>query len=650
MNNTNKQATLQILYVCDALYLQKKMSRVRFWVIEELSKHEDINLLFTGPGFRNFNDNKTLQQNIIDFNICFDLIIWYKPLNENYHFDKDISIPYKTCIRYNEMWDEEWTRKEIDETGTDIIICHHYNDYLKYRTIYKDKELYYIPHCSNTNIFKPLNTEKSIDIMISGVTKKKHYPFKHRLLQLILEHQNTTLKEYTIHIHKHPGYNFSNSFENINQIKYNELINKSKLNIACTSKYMYRLGKYVDIPMAGGLILGDIPFEDPQFNEFVVEINDQMNDDTILNVIKTTLQQTTMMNKKRIIGLEWSKNHSVKHYVNRFLQIINTKKIYIISDEIRPNHPEFKNEKWICDVLKQEFMDTFPSETTCNAAEADIIWYLGPWNHRHTPSGFSRDAWLGYLKTKKVICTQHHIDLEKIYLGQLVEQFKFMREYGTHYHAICDITKEHMKYYLNPSKTSSKKLWANNKSFYPIADKKDLRNKHNMNKDAFLIGSFQKDTEGKSNLPKMSKGPDLFVDIVKDKHKANPKVEVVLSGLRREYIMHELDKAGIKYYYFNMVPMNIINELYNCLDLYIVSSRCEGGPRSVFEAGLTRTPIISTKIGIAPELMNPKALFDHENWTSYKHSVPDSDYLYNNVSKLMTTEYMQHFKEYLLYI
>ena len=25
MNNTNKQANLQILYVCDALYLQKKM-------------------------------------------------------------------------------------------------------------------------------------------------------------------------------------------------------------------------------------------------------------------------------------------------------------------------------------------------------------------------------------------------------------------------------------------------------------------------------------------------------------------------------------------------------------------------------------------------------------------------------------------------
>ena len=28
-------------------------------------------------------------------------------------------------------------------------------------------------------------------------------------------------------------------------------------------------------------------------------------------------------------------------------------KIYIISDDIRENHPEFK-KKWICDILKEE--------------------------------------------------------------------------------------------------------------------------------------------------------------------------------------------------------------------------------------------------------------------------------------------------------
>ncbi len=651
MFNQNTNAPIQILYVCDALYLQKKMSRVRYWVIEELGKQDNVNLIITGPGFCNFDNNISLQQNIIDMNINFTLVIWYKPLNNNYNFDKTLAMPFKTCLRYNEMWDEEWTRKEIDETKTDVVVCHHYNDYLRYKDIYKndnEKSFYYIPHCSNSDIFKPLNKEKDIDIMISGVTKQKHYPLKYRLLNLMLKHQTGILKNYNIHVHKHPSYTGDDSFESVNQINYNEIINRSKLCIACTSKHHYRLGKYVEIPMAGSVILGDLPFEDEQFSDFVVAIDNKMTDDEILHKIIRTLNNNKFIKENEKKGIEWAKNHTVELYVKRLLDVIRNKKFYIISDEIRDNHPEFKNEKWICDNLKKEFMDVFPFETTFNAKEADIIWYLGPWNHRHIPTGFSVNKWHEYLKTKKVICTQHHVDLNKVYLGQLDNQFKFMREFGTHYHAICNITKDSMKYYLDPSKTSTKKLWGNNKVFYYISEKDKLREKYHFNKDAYLIGSFQKDTEGLSNLPKLSKGPDLFVKIVKDMHNSNNKLEVVLSGLRREYIMTELDKAGIKYHYFNMIPMNEINELYNCLDLYVVSSRCEGGPRAVFEAGLTKTPIISTNIGISPELMHEESLFDCNDWTTYKDTVPRTEYLYKNVKYIMSMEYLTEFKEYLL--
>ena len=51
---------------------------------------------------------------------------------------------------------------------------------------------------------------------------------------------------------------------------------------------------------------------------------------------------------------------------------------FIISDEIQPNHPEFKNEKWICDIIKQEFHEKYPLVATNNINEADIIWYLAP--------------------------------------------------------------------------------------------------------------------------------------------------------------------------------------------------------------------------------------------------------------------------------
>lgn len=645
--------TQNILFVCDATYLLKKMSRVRFWAIEELSKFHYVKLNITGPGFKNFDTTKTLQQNILNLNIKFDMVIWYKPLDAKYNYDPNTPNPFKTCLRYNEMWDEEWTQKEINESKTNIIICHHYNDYLRYKNeLYKNdktKEFYYLPHHAHPDIFKPLNTDKSIDILMSGVSKEKHYPLKHRLFNLINKHKKTTLSNYNIYTHVHPGYNNELSFMNINQINYNEIINKSKLCIACTSRYKYRLGKYVEIPMAGSVIVGDLPFEDKQFNDFVIEINMEMTDDEILNTIINALNNPSIIENKRNIGMEWAKNYTTYKYSNDLSKIIsNPNKIFIISDEIREDHPEFGGQKWICDILKQEFMEKFPYDTTLNAKEANIIWYLAPWNYRYVPTGFKPNEWLEYLKNHKVIFTQHHIDEEKLKLGQLNKQFEFMKMYGNKLHAICNITKKEMEKYFNKSLISTKKLWINNNIFFNIKDKTNLRKKYNFEEKAYLVGSFQKDTEGQSNLPKLSKGPDIFVNIIKDMKETNPNIEVVLTGLRREYIINELEKEGIKYHYFNMVSLEEINELFNCLNLYVVSSRCEGGPRAVFEAGLTKTPIISTRVGIAPELMARSALFNANNWKSYKKTKTNELLLYSNVLKLTTDKYMEEFINHLM--
>ena len=248
----------------------------------------------------------------------WDLVLWYKPLNSNYRFNKNEIMPFKTCLRYNEMWDTEWTQKEINETRTDLIVCHHKNDYLRYKSLYKNdpsKEFVYIPHFSNPNIFHPMDVNRDIDILISGVTKEKHYPLKYRLYNLIKKHQNTTLCNFKIHFHKHPSYSNMNSFENVNQIEYNHIINRSKLCISCTSKYNYRLGKYVEIPMAGGVILGDLPFEDERFKDFTVEVNLSMSDDEILNIIKNTLINTPLIDQKRKIGLEWSSIYNQNNYI-----------------------------------------------------------------------------------------------------------------------------------------------------------------------------------------------------------------------------------------------------------------------------------------------------------------------------------------------
>jgi glycosyltransferase involved in cell wall biosynthesis len=652
-----KNYKYNVCYVCDLKYMISKMSRVRFWAIEELGNHSEIKLHMIGPNFANFNALLSIQQNILNMNINFDAVFWYKPLDKGYNFNPSIKLPFKTYIRYNEMWDTTWTQQEINESNSDIIISHHKNDYLKYCQLYandKNKTFYYCAHHANPRIFKSLHGHKDIDILLSGVCKEKHYPLKYKLLQILQKYKKTELSQYNIVIHQHPGYNHTDSFKNKNQIEYNSLINRSKICIACTSKHKYRLGKYVEIPMAGSLILGDIPFEDQEnFKKFILEVNLSDTDEQILSVIKDSLNDFDLMQEKIAHGLSWAKKHTTKRYVDDLYNIIentnNNNKILIISDEIKPNHPEFKNQKWICDQLKEEFTNEFPEHITNEPSEASIVWYLACWNTRYIPKGFTLHSWQTYLKEKKVIFTQHHIDETK-YQSSLKSQFKFMQTYGNKFHTICNSTRTTMQKYFPNEEIINYPLWINNKMFYeiPMDKKQFIRKCFEIDEHAYLIGSFQKDTEGKTDMPKLSKGADIFVQIIKDIHKINPNVQVVLTGLRREYIIKELSALKIKYYYFNMVSLDSINQLYNCLNLYISASRCEGGPRSVVECGLTKTPIISTRVGIAPELMDNKSLFDADNWQSYKNAIPNSEYLHNKVLELTTHSHKKNLLNILL--
>ena len=58
-----------------------------------------------------------------------------------------------------------------------------------------------------------------------------------------------------------------------------------------------------------------------------------------------------------------------------------------------------------------------------------------------------------------------------------------------------------------------------------------------------------------------------------------------------------------------MVKPNEINELYNILNLYIVSSRIEGGPQAILECAITKTPIISTDVGLASEVLHETSIY-----------------------------------------
>lgn len=161
-------------------------------------------------------------------------------------------------------------------------------------------------------------------------------------------------------------------------------------------------------------------------------------------------------------------------------------------------------------------------------------------------------------------------------------------------------------------------------NFYPLNDKISLREKYNIPKDAFVICSFMRDSLGANlNEPKLEKGPDIFVDIVERLQKmlGADKIVILLAGPRRHWIKRQLLSKNINFIYIgknieqddirdNILKPTIINELLNASDLTVISSRTEGGPRGILEAGLAEVPMISTDVGIAKDILPQEYIFN----------------------------------------
>ncbi len=149
-----------------------------------------------------------------------------------------------------------------------------------------------------------------------------------------------------------------------------------------------------------------------------------------------------------------------------------------------------------------------------------------------------------------------------------------------------------------------------------------LRQKWRIPTDRYLIANFHRDTEGADlQSPKLQKGPDLFLEIVARLHQEGAPVHALLAGPRRFWLRRQLAERGVPFSFVgedtqgredlavNTLPRTMLNVLYSLGDLHLVTSRWEGGPQSVLESAATRSPILSTAVGLAHEVLAPECLF-----------------------------------------
>lgn len=124
--------------------------------------------------------------------------------------------------------------------------------------------------------------------------------------------------------------------------------------------------------------------------------------------------------------------------------------------------------------------------------------------------------------------------------------------------------------------------------------------------DCMVIGSFQKDGVGwgEGNEPKPIKGPDVFLDTVARVNRER-KIFVLLTGPARGYVKRGLEKLGVPYAHDFVEHYETLPRCYAALDVYLNPSSEEGGPKGIMESMASGVPVVSTRVGMAPDLIAP---------------------------------------------
>ena len=107
-------------------------------------------------------------------------------------------------------------------------------------------------------------------------------------------------------------------------------------------------------------------------------------------------------------------------------------------------------------------------------------------------------------------------------------------------------------------------------------------------------------------------------------------------------MINQLEIHKIPYEYFEMADFEMLNKLYNVLDLYLVTSRIEGGPQAILECGISKTPIFSTDVGIASKILNQDSIFSPD---LFEFKNVDTNYAYINSKKYTIPEGMKKYKD-----
>ena len=133
----------------------------------------------------------------------------------------------------------------------------------------------------------------------------------------------------------------------------------------------------------------------------------------------------------------------------------------------------------------------------------------------------------------------------------------------------------------------------------------EARRRLDLPESAFVVGSFQKDGVGwgEGLEPKLIKGPDVLLAVAERLVCDVPELRLLLTGPARGYVAAGLERLGVPFDHRLLPDLDAVALAYRAIDLCLVTSRDEGGPKAVLESMATGVPLVTTRVGQAADLV-----------------------------------------------
>lgn len=237
-----------------------------------------------------------------------------------------------------------------------------------------------------------------------------------------------------------------------------------------------------------------------------------------------------------------------------------------------------------------------------------------------------KDSNLNPHRSNKIILTWFHVEPRDPRLALIRNAQQNIRSI----HTSCEFTKRILiDAEIDPDTIVVIPLGVDTSSFTPATkeQKQAVRKRLGIAPDRMVIGSFQKDGVGwgEGLEPKLIKGPDVLVSTIAQLKPYNPLV--LLTGPARGFVKKRLDELGVDYLHNYFQDSRELPTMYHALDLYLITSRVEGGPLSLLESWASGVPVVSTRVGMVPDIAR-------DNETALLADVEDVHTLAHHVERL----------------